>query len=154
MYGKLSPNEIRIVPRYKEVDSMHVVHHSNHIVWMEEARFAFLKNVIGISYKKIEEMGFYLPIVKIEAKYNRYVKLDEELIVRSHCKIVLSGYFEFTYQMVCENELGKIVFKGMTKHVFMDTSYKMKLQVPDYYWEMSFEAQKKFPKFISVIANA
>ena len=41
--------------QYYETDKMGIVHHSNYIRWMEEARIDFLSQ-IGWDYKKLEEM--------------------------------------------------------------------------------------------------
>ena len=41
---------------YYELDGMNVVHHSNYIRYMEEARVYWLER-IGLPYQKIEEDG-------------------------------------------------------------------------------------------------
>ena len=38
---------------YHETDQMGVVHHSNHVKWMEEARVAFMDE-LGLSYRDVE----------------------------------------------------------------------------------------------------
>ena len=43
--------------QYYETDKMGIVHHSNYIRWMEEARIDFLGQ-IGWNYKKLEDMGW------------------------------------------------------------------------------------------------
>ena len=45
-----------IMVRYQETDQMGIVHHSNYIRWMEEARIDFLSQ-IGWDFDKLEEMG-------------------------------------------------------------------------------------------------
>ena len=39
---------------YYETDAMQIVHHSNYIRFLEEARISFMDK-IGLPYKKIEE---------------------------------------------------------------------------------------------------
>lgn len=41
--------------KYYETDQMGIIHHSNYVKWMEEARMD-LMNQIGLSYKQMEEM--------------------------------------------------------------------------------------------------
>ena len=53
-------DEIKIRPyehhaKYYETDQMGIIHHSNYIKWMEEARMD-LMDQIGLSYKQMEEM--------------------------------------------------------------------------------------------------
>ena len=40
---------------YHETDQMGIIHHSNYLKWMEEARIA-LMDKLGFSYKKMEEL--------------------------------------------------------------------------------------------------
>ena len=46
--------------KYYETDQMGVIHHSNYIRWMEEARVDML-NQIGYPYRRFEEMGYISP---------------------------------------------------------------------------------------------
>ena len=45
--------------QYYETDMMGMVHHSNYIRWMEEARIDFMDK-LGFSYRKMEEEGCLL----------------------------------------------------------------------------------------------
>lgn len=59
LYGK-QVDEIKIRPyehhaKYYETDQMGIIHHSNYIKWMEEARMD-LMDQIGLSYKEMEAM--------------------------------------------------------------------------------------------------
>jgi len=55
-------SETEIIVRYAETDRMGIVHHSNYPIWFEAARTDFIKN-LGMSYSKIEERGFMLPLI-------------------------------------------------------------------------------------------
>ncbi len=63
---------------YHETDQMGVVHHSNYVKWMEEARIEFLDS-IGASYRTIEENGIVSPVVSISLEYKHPVYFDEEV---------------------------------------------------------------------------
>ena len=59
VYGK-QMDEIRVRPyehhaKYYETDQMGIIHHSNYIKWMEEARMDMMEQ-IGLSYKEMEAM--------------------------------------------------------------------------------------------------
>lgn len=53
---KLAMKKYRHTVQYYETDRMGIVHHSNYIRWMEEARIDFLKQ-IGWGYEKLETRG-------------------------------------------------------------------------------------------------
>lgn len=54
--------------QYYETDKMGIVHHSNYIRWMEEARIDFLSQ-IGWAFEKIEESGIASPVIAVDCKY-------------------------------------------------------------------------------------
>ena len=61
-------NSMQIIPYsrevfYYETDQMGIVHHSNYVRWLEEARIDFMKQ-IGISYAAMEEMGILIPMFR------------------------------------------------------------------------------------------
>ena len=62
----LKPYEHHV--HYYETDKMGVVHHSNFIRWMEEARIDFLDS-IEMGFDKLEEMGITSPILEVNCKY-------------------------------------------------------------------------------------
>ena len=53
--------------QYYETDQMKVVHHSNYIRWMEEARIAFL-DAIGVSYAELETRGIISPVLSVDCQ--------------------------------------------------------------------------------------
>ena len=54
--------------QYYETDRMGLVHHSNYIRWMEEARVDWLEK-IGMGFDKLEEMGITSPLLSVNCKY-------------------------------------------------------------------------------------
>ena len=71
--------------QYHETDQMGIIHHSNYVKWMEEARIGYM-NQMGFSYKKVEELGVISPVVEISVAYKKQVFFDDELQVRVSIK--------------------------------------------------------------------
>ena len=65
---------------YHETDQMGVIHHSNYLRWLEEARIFFLDN-LGLSYKKMEEIGIISPVVSIKLDYVKPVHFDDYVLI-------------------------------------------------------------------------
>ena len=70
VYGK-QVDEIKIRPyehhaKYYETDQMGIIHHSNYIKWMEEARIGFLDS-IGLPFQSVEAMGIVSPVVSLSS---------------------------------------------------------------------------------------
>ena len=105
--------------QYYETDQMKVVHHSNYIRWMEEARIDVL-NQLGYPYRRFEEMGYMSPVLHAECEYKKSVKFDDEV------KIVVSledfGKVKFTlrYDIYNMSEGGCLSACGTTRHCFLN----------------------------------
>ena len=67
--------------QYHETDQMGIIHHSNYVKWMEEARIGYMSRM-GFSYKKVEELGVISPVVEISVAYRKQVFFDDEIRIR------------------------------------------------------------------------
>ena len=52
---------------YYETDKMGIVHHSNYVRWMEEARVDFLAQ-IGWAFEKLEANGVISPVIAVASE--------------------------------------------------------------------------------------
>lgn len=103
---------------YNETDQMARVYHSNYLIWMEEARTEWLKN-IGLSYKNMEEEGILLPVREIEIKYFAGVEYDENVCIEVSARQVTRLKVEFIYKFYSENN--EILFaESRSINVFTD----------------------------------
>lgn len=112
-------NPYMLKARYYETDQMGIIHHSNYIRWMEEARIDVL-NQLGYPYRRFEEMGYMSPVLHAECEYKKSVKFDDEV------KIVVSledfGKVKFTlrYDIYNMSEGGCLSACGTTRHCFLN----------------------------------
>jgi acyl-CoA thioester hydrolase len=72
----VSSLELRV--RYAETDQMGVAHHSNYVVWCEDARTAYFRRS-GINYRQIEGEGVLLVVVEVQVRYRAPAKYDDLL---------------------------------------------------------------------------
>lgn len=103
---------------YYETDKMGVVHHSNYIRWMEEARIHFLEQ-IGFGYDKLEKEGIVSPVIRVECDYKAPTTFGDKVLIEV-------SVFEFrgvklTISYIMTNvKTGDLVLTGKTYHVFID----------------------------------
>ena len=64
--------------QYHETDQMGIIHHSNYVKWMEEARIGYMSRM-GFSYKKVEELGVISPVVEISVAYRKQVFISARI---------------------------------------------------------------------------
>ena len=81
--------------QYYETDKMGIVHHSNYIRWMEEARVDFLEK-IDWSYDQLEKVGLVSPVLSLNIDYNHptyfsdIVSIDVDILELKMSKILPS----------------------------------------------------------------
>lgn len=83
--------------QYHETDQMGIIHHSNYVKWMEEARVAFLDQ-IGLGYGKVEKLGIVSPVVSISVEYKRQVCFGDEIEIRVEVQKYNSVALELKYE--------------------------------------------------------
>ena len=74
----MKPYEHKV--QYYETDKMGIVHHSNYIRWMEEARIDFLDQ-IGWNYKVMEDEGIISPVTGVESKYKQNTSFGDVISI-------------------------------------------------------------------------
>ena len=79
--------ELKIRPyehhaKYYETDQMGIIHHSNYVKWMEEARLD-LMDQIGLNYKQMEEMEIISPVLSISVEYHSMVHFDDTVVFQT-----------------------------------------------------------------------
>ncbi|MBQ7729506.1 MAG: acyl-CoA thioesterase, partial [Spirochaetales bacterium] len=62
--------------QYHETDKMGIIHHSNYIKWMEEARIAYMES-LGYGFDKVESLGILSPVAGISVSYKSPVHFND-----------------------------------------------------------------------------
>ena len=68
--------------KYYETDQMGIVHHSNYIRWMEEARMDMMEQ-LGIPYRKMEEEGIISPVVSVSCEYRSMTHFSDTVLIET-----------------------------------------------------------------------
>ncbi len=129
---------------YYETDKMKVVHHSNYIRWMEEARVDFFDQ-IGFPYAKFEEEGIVSPVVSVEGKFKVSTVFTDEIAITVSIKEFKGVRLIVGYEMKRVSD-GVLVFTGTSEHCFINEEGKLlmiKKTHPEFYALMSELADKE-----------
>ena len=127
------------IVQYYETDKMGIVHHSNYIRWMEEARVAFLA-AIGWPFEKLEALGLVSPVVAVDGKYRLVSRFPEQISIRVRVESFNGVRLCIGYEM--RNAAGEPVFEGRSEHCFLDAEgrpVRMKKTLPDFYAALEAE---------------
>lgn len=119
---------------YYETDRMGVVHHSNYIRFLEEARCQML-DANRMPYSAFEEQGVMIPVLGVNCNYKLHVTFDDIIQIKPFVKDFNGVRLTMGYQII-NKKTGNLVLTGETKHCFTDTSLKpirLQKQIPDFY---------------------
>jgi acyl-CoA thioester hydrolase len=110
----------QVTVRYAETDMMGIVYHANYLPWFEVGRTTLLKE-IGVSYRKLEEEGYRLPVLEVAAKFLRPAVYDDTLEVTSTVRERPLLRIRVDYEVRRGDEL---LATGNSLHAFVDREGK------------------------------
>ena len=119
---------------YYETDRMGIVHHSNYIRFLEEARCEMLCKV-GMPYSSFEEKGILIPVLGVNCSFKNHVTFNDIILIETFVKEFNGVRLTMGYT-ITNKENGTIVLTGETKHCFTDNNLKpvrLQNQLPEFY---------------------
>ncbi len=119
-------HQIKIRVRYAETDQMQFVYYGNYAAYFEVARVELLRKM-GLSYKQIEEMGIWMPVMEYQVQYKNPARYDDELTIQVKVKEMPSSRMIFEYVTLC-GEL--LINTAQTTLVFVDKVSQRPVRCP------------------------
>ena len=119
------PENIKIVPyehhtKYHETDQQGIIHHSNYVKWMEDARMN-LMGQLGLGYKQMETMELMSPVLSMSIEFRSVVKFDDTVVIDTQL-ISYDGYkMEIAYR-IYDKKTGEDRAIAKSKHCFVNKS--------------------------------
>ena len=106
--------------KYYETDQMGIIHHSNYIKWMEEARMD-LMDQIGLSYKEMEAMEIISPVLSVSVQYHSMVHFDDVIVITPKIVKYNGIKMEVEYEMY-DKKTGELRTVAKSSHCFLTRS--------------------------------
>ena len=107
---------------YYETDKMGVVHHSNYIKFLEEARCNWMQS-FGMPFEILEENGITIPVLAVNCEYKYHVTFGDTLVIKPYMKEYTGVRMTIGYD-VTDKKTEKTVLICETKHCFTDKKLK------------------------------
>lgn len=102
---------------YYETDQMAIVHHSNYIRWLEEARLDYMAQV-GLDYGQMENAGIIMPVVSVNCRYLVSARYGQTVHIFSRLTGFNGVRASFCYR-VCLPD-GTVLATAESEHCFLD----------------------------------
>ena len=107
---------------YYETDRMGVIHHSNYIRFLEEARCEWL-DINNISMSTLEANKITIPTLEVNVKYKNHVTSGDTITITPKITEFNGVRMTITYDVI-DIKNGKTVIEAETKHCFTDINLK------------------------------
>ena len=104
--------------QFYETDGMSIVHHGNHILWMEEARSDFLDQ-LGWGYEKAVEAGIDFAVTDVSCQYRSMTRFGETIAIHMAVESLSPAKMQLSYKMV-NADTGELRAEGTSGHFFYD----------------------------------
>ena len=122
--------------KYYECDPMGVVHHSNYVRFMEEARVEMMDK-LGFGYERMEAEGVISPVLSLTCKFLRPAHFQEVVEISVRLSSSTAMKVSFAYEMRVE---GNVVMTAESTHCFLENGRPVSLE-------------KRFPDFFAVLSE-
>lgn len=114
--------------RYGETDQMSYVYHGNYPEYLEMGRIEWLRK-LGVSYKKMEESGVMLPVIRLNINYKNPAKYDDLLTVKTTLKKLPAARIDFHYEI--HNSNNQLITTAETTLVFVNMETNKPMRAPN-----------------------
>ena len=137
--------EYRRKVRYYETDRMGVVHHSNYLRLLEDARMDWLGDNV-MEYGEMEKLGIIVPAVSAAGNFRDFLRFDDLFSVHVHLVRFSGVQMHFRYEVYNLNT-GKLCYDGVSSHYLAtDGDYRPYLSVRKKYPELYKKLQSMVEK--------
>ena len=112
---------------YGDCDSMAIVYYSNYLRLFEIGRTELLREQ-GLTYREVEDKGFFLPTTEAYVKYTKPARYDDLLTIETVIGFVKRASSRFDYAIYREED---IIVQGYTIHACLDRNDRI-VRFPDF----------------------
>jgi len=118
--------EFRVL--YADTDKAGPVYHANYLKYFEIGRAALIRSS-DKSYRDIEALGFFHPIVDLRVQYESYAEYDDLLAVYARPREIAPVKFSYSY-IVRNDASEKVLVHGYTVHCCIDQERRVRAVDP------------------------
>lgn len=120
-------NTTTIRVRYAETDAMNFVYYGNYATYFEVARVELMRN-LGLSYRSIEAMGVWMPVIDFHIQYFKPAQYDDEVVIKVKVDELPNSKMIFKYETYLDNIC---INRAETTLVFVNAETKKPQRCPD-----------------------
>lgn len=120
-------HDVRV--RFAETDAQGIAHHASYVVWLEEARVAYLAANAG-GYPAIRARGIEALTTGVEIEYHQAAEFDDVLTIGVRCTEIRGARFRYAYRV---ERAGERIATASTLHATVDRDTYRPVRVPEWF---------------------
>ena len=112
---------------YGDTDAAGVVYYGNYMRYFELGRTEYMRDLVQISYREIEDRGLVLPVIECYARYKASAAYDDLLVIETSINELKNVSCRFSYRIYRKEDDGSqtLLVKGFTVNASVDRSGKL-----------------------------
>jgi acyl-CoA thioester hydrolase len=118
---------LEIPVRFAECDPYGVVWHGHYVLYLEHAREA-LTGRFGFTAARALEMGYRVPVTRMELRYRAPAKPDQTIQVTARLRAPSVARFVMDYEI--RSETGNLLASAQTEQVVVNAAGELLLTLP------------------------
>ena len=122
-------HEYKFRVTYPDTDKMGTMHHANYVKYYEAARWELFRS-IGVPYNSIEEVGVMCPVIRMNFRFIKITRYDEELRVVTTLKAIKGVRIWFHYKLY--NQQDELINEAETELAFVGLNDWKPCKAPDF----------------------
>jgi len=122
-------HEYKFRVTYPDTDKMGTMHHANYVKYYEAARWELFRS-IGVSYNSIEKAGVMCPVIRMNFRFIKATRYDEQLTVKTTLKALKGVRIWFEYKLY--NEQNELINEAETELAFVGRETWKPCTAPDF----------------------
>lgn len=130
--------------RFADVDMMSVVHHGAYVHWLEQIRFRFLHDILGVEFKRLVDEEVALPLTHCDLSYKKVFEFGQIPIGYARVELYPQAKFKIHYE-IYERDSGALHTLGTTTHCFLGPKRKLLLRTPRFFADALKISRERFP---------
>ncbi len=128
--------EIRV--RYADTDQMKYAYNGKYFEYFEVGRTEMMRD-LNLTYKDIEEKGYFMPVIETQIKFLNPAFYDEELIIETRVEKLPLVKVHIDHIITSKNR-NVVVAEGYLELAFLDAKTRKPTRAPKFF----IDAMKKF----------
>jgi acyl-CoA thioester hydrolase len=126
------PSETVLYVRFADVDMMQIVHHAAYFHWLEQIRFKFLNDVLGVPFEQLLSEGVALPLTGCSMDFRRRLRFGDRPVGYVRVELFKQAKIALHYR-IYDSLTGELVNTAVTTHCFLDAGQRLMLRTPKFF---------------------